>query len=173
MTPLVAASVDYFSTLYMKDLTLSWRRPLSYRNQSTDLLCKSMDWFLYHNGLRHERVNIKKTSRAEARRVLVIVKLLRAIKNLSGWFIHITCLRLSIKKQSTLSFMEDFEHAISNRVRLDKYLFHVSNIEQRVRIFQIFTFTQAFIGKLTSVLTHFMTLVSFYTHRIFWCSLGI
>ena len=46
--------VSFFhSTLY---LTLSWRRPLSYRNQSTDLLCKSMDWFLYDNGLRHERV---------------------------------------------------------------------------------------------------------------------
>ena len=29
---------------------------LSYRNQSTDLLSKSMDWFLYDNGLRHERV---------------------------------------------------------------------------------------------------------------------
>ena len=37
-------------------LPLSWRRPLSYRNQSTDLLGKSMDWFLYDNGLRHERV---------------------------------------------------------------------------------------------------------------------
>ena len=37
-------------------LTLSWRRPLSYRNQSTDLLRKSMDWFLCDNGLRHERV---------------------------------------------------------------------------------------------------------------------
>ena len=31
--------------------------PLSYRNQSIDLLCKSMDWFLYDNDLRHERVN--------------------------------------------------------------------------------------------------------------------
>ena len=31
------------------NLTLSRRRPLSYRNQSTD-------WFLYDNGLRHERV---------------------------------------------------------------------------------------------------------------------
>ena len=30
--------------------------PLSYRNQSIDLLCKSMDWFLYDNGLRYERV---------------------------------------------------------------------------------------------------------------------
>ena len=37
-------------------LTLSWWRPLSYRNQSIDLLCKSMDWFLYDNGPRHERV---------------------------------------------------------------------------------------------------------------------
>ena len=30
--------------------------PLSYRNQSIDLLCKSMDWFLYDSGLRHKRV---------------------------------------------------------------------------------------------------------------------
>ena len=37
-------------------LTLSWRRPISYKNQSTDLLRKSMDWFLYDIGLRHERV---------------------------------------------------------------------------------------------------------------------
>ena len=32
-------------------LTLSWRRPLSYRNQSISVV-----WFLYDNGLRHERV---------------------------------------------------------------------------------------------------------------------
>ena len=38
-------------------LTLSLRRPSSYRNQSIDLLCKSVDWFLHDNGLRHERVN--------------------------------------------------------------------------------------------------------------------
>ena len=37
-------------------LTLSWRSPLSYKNQSIDLLCKSMGCFLYDNGLRHERV---------------------------------------------------------------------------------------------------------------------
>ena len=37
-------------------LTLSWQRPLSYRNQSTDLLRKSMAWFLYDIGLRNERV---------------------------------------------------------------------------------------------------------------------
>ena len=37
-------------------LTLSWRRPLSHRNQSINLLLKSVDWFLYDNSLRHERV---------------------------------------------------------------------------------------------------------------------
>ena len=40
------------------NLTLSWRRPLSYRNQPIDLQSKSMDWFLYNNGLRHERVKV-------------------------------------------------------------------------------------------------------------------
>ena len=46
--------LDFDSELY---LTFSWRRPFSYRNQSIDLPCKSMDWFLYDNGLRHEMVN--------------------------------------------------------------------------------------------------------------------
>ena len=44
-------------TLFLYYLTLSWRRPMSYRNQSIDLLRKSMDWFLYDIGLHHERVN--------------------------------------------------------------------------------------------------------------------
>ena len=34
-------------------LTLSWQRPLLDRKQSIDLFRKSMDWFLYDNGLRH------------------------------------------------------------------------------------------------------------------------
>ena len=49
------------SKYHVKDcnfhLTRSWRRPISYRNQSIDLQSKSMDWFLHDNGLRHERVN--------------------------------------------------------------------------------------------------------------------
>ena len=36
--------------------TLSRGRPLLYRNLSIDLHSKSMDWFLYDNNLRHERV---------------------------------------------------------------------------------------------------------------------
>ena len=39
-------------------LTLSWRGPLSYRNQSIELLCILMDWFLYDNGFCQERVNV-------------------------------------------------------------------------------------------------------------------
>ena len=38
-------------------LTRSWPRLLSYRNQSIDLQSKSMDRFLYDNGLRHEIIN--------------------------------------------------------------------------------------------------------------------
>ena len=47
---------DWRLTHHAHCLTLSWRRPLSYRNNSIDLRSKSMDWFLYGNGLRHERV---------------------------------------------------------------------------------------------------------------------
>ena len=42
--------------LIWNELALLWRRPLSYRNQSIDLRSRSMDWFLYDNDLRHERV---------------------------------------------------------------------------------------------------------------------
>ena len=38
-------------------LTLSWRRSLSYRNQSIVLQSKSMDWFLYDRDLHQENVN--------------------------------------------------------------------------------------------------------------------
>ena len=51
-------------------LALSWRKSLSYRNQSIDLLCKSMDWFLYNRDLRHERfkrVNSLKSLRQKQR----------------------------------------------------------------------------------------------------------
>ena len=46
-----------FSTKLL--LTLSWRRCLLYRNQSINLLCKSMDWFLYDRDLHHEKVKFR------------------------------------------------------------------------------------------------------------------
>ena len=55
---LTAELVSTFATPSKRQtyLTLSWRRPLSYRNQPIDLLQKSVDWFLHDNGLRDERV---------------------------------------------------------------------------------------------------------------------
>ena len=38
-------------------LTLSWRGPLSYRNQSIDLQSKSMDWFCMITASDMKRVN--------------------------------------------------------------------------------------------------------------------
>ena len=38
-------------------LTLSWRMCISNRNYSIDLLCKSMNWFLYAGDLHHKTVN--------------------------------------------------------------------------------------------------------------------
>ena len=55
-------------------LTLSWRRSLSYRNQSIDLRSESMDWFLYGNGLRHERVKHK--SKILAQKCQIVIKLM-------------------------------------------------------------------------------------------------
>ena len=57
--------MSYYNDMWSKSemklrLTLSWGRLLSYRNQSTDLRSKSMDWFLYDNGLRHERINSRR-----------------------------------------------------------------------------------------------------------------
>ena len=49
-------SLWYYYSRISWILTLSWRGLLSYRNQSINLRCKSMDWFLYDNGLRYERV---------------------------------------------------------------------------------------------------------------------
>ena len=40
-------------------LTLSWRRSLSNRNQSINLLSKSMNWLLYDRDLYQERVKKK------------------------------------------------------------------------------------------------------------------
>ena len=47
----------FFERIPLKDhLPLSRRRMLLYRNHSIDLRSKSMDWFLYDNGLRLKRI---------------------------------------------------------------------------------------------------------------------
>ena len=54
---LLKFSLTIFVIYLWKCLTLSWWRPLSYRNQSIDFGSKPMNWLLYDNGLRLERVN--------------------------------------------------------------------------------------------------------------------
>ena len=46
---LLSEKLITFHPPHLKRLTLSWRRPLSYRNQSIDLLCKPMGWLSYRN----------------------------------------------------------------------------------------------------------------------------
>ena len=48
--------IAYYLIPGFNDLTLSRWRSVSYRNQSIDLLCKSVGWFLYDISLRHERL---------------------------------------------------------------------------------------------------------------------
>ena len=52
----VSISTLSIKIILSNSLALSWRRPYSCRNQSTDSLRNSMDWFLYDDSLRHERV---------------------------------------------------------------------------------------------------------------------
>ena len=55
-------------------LTLSWLRSLSYRNHSIDLLCKSLDWFLYDKDLRHERVQgSRKSVQTRGKKIVIIM----------------------------------------------------------------------------------------------------
>ena len=47
----------YMVLLFRICSTLTCWRSIPYRNQSMDLQSKSIDWFLYHRDLHHERVN--------------------------------------------------------------------------------------------------------------------
>ena len=67
--------------LISASLTLSWRRPLSYRNQSIDLQSKSMAWFLYDNGLRHERVNFNSFHSYKKSRKISFEKFIFQVRN--------------------------------------------------------------------------------------------
>ena len=54
--PIISTFILFWNLSSISILTLSWRRSLSYRNQSIDLQSKSVDWFLYASSLRHDRV---------------------------------------------------------------------------------------------------------------------
>ena len=80
-----ATTLQIFLYKYWKSLllTLSWWRPLSYRNQSIDLLGKSMDWFLYDSSLRHERVKETHRQKAQSNKTPAFTK----ISSMGIWFV--------------------------------------------------------------------------------------
>ena len=53
---LIHATHIYYSWILKNIINSLWRKLLPYRNQSINWLRKSMDWFVYDNGLRHKRV---------------------------------------------------------------------------------------------------------------------
>ena len=56
-SPVTISSPMIYCQVNLFFLILSWRRSLSCKNQFIDLFCRSIDWFLYHKDLRHEKVN--------------------------------------------------------------------------------------------------------------------
>ena len=68
--------LEKYIIMSIPELTLSWRRPLSYRNQSIDLFSKSMDWFLYVNGLCLERVKFETTRLSKLQRSFMMEPIL-------------------------------------------------------------------------------------------------
>ena len=65
-------------------LALSWPKSISYRNQSLDFLCKSMDWFLYDRDLRHKKVKMEKWNKNTN---VVLVSLILTLNTFSITFI--------------------------------------------------------------------------------------
>ena len=68
------------------ELTLSWRSSVSHKNQSTDLLCKSMDWFLYDWDLLYERVKRNLLSKKNSTIDVVLVSLLLGLNIFHTFF---------------------------------------------------------------------------------------
>ena len=55
-------------------LILLWRKPLSYRNQYIDLLCKLLDWLLYDRTLWHKKVIYTRTRSTDWENRLVTLR---------------------------------------------------------------------------------------------------
>ena len=120
-------SVPVNSPQLQLNLTLSRRRPLSYRNQSIDLLAKSMDWFLYDTasvlkGLNPNQNDINspyipfhnESSRWFKKKPLEHLNQIMYIKQFSRIFYYCPLNKSSSTQQfvSTVSnLLEEFQHA--------------------------------------------------------------
>ena len=109
----------FIATLAVSDatwLTLSWRRSLSYRNQSIELHFKSMDCFLYDRHLRYERV----------KRIEVINESCPLLYSLKGYLIPLDLWVKQIRSPLMENYSESFErfNAHSNFFRTMMIVVH-------------------------------------------------
>ena len=117
--------------------------PLSYRNQSIDLLSKSLDWFLYDRDLRHERgkseAHWEPSQMSNPSRPVHFWKL-HWNKNKNFLFSHFFVV------SSFQGFVHIFEPAImigrssrhNSRLRKSRYLYEVEKMFSLEHVFVIF-----------------------------------
>ena len=112
-------------------LTLSWRRQISYRKQSIDLLRKSMDWFLYDIGLRHERVKIKKYNQIKIHknRTMYIYSSCLSNRETPSTGLQLFLPMLDLLK---LPRFHDFDEYLWSFM-VEKKTFHIENISKNTR----------------------------------------
>ena len=122
-----ASSIVQCFTEMRNVLTLSRQRPISYRNQSIDLLCKSMDWFLYDISLRHERIkDIRIKLDLTKRRYRVLkdpIDLAKEHPDLDYVYVYVNCRRKVVFKDGTSKFFNDIDNLksmINNRLYVMK-----------------------------------------------------
>ena len=72
------------------------KEALSYRNESIDLQSKSMDWFLYHRGLHHQRVNAKLCNDRSSHQRCSVRK--GVLRNFAKFIVKHFCLSLFFNK---------------------------------------------------------------------------
>ena len=123
--------IKLLNPLHAYVLILSWRRPISYRNQYIDLQSKSVDWFLYGIGLRHERVNsIPTTGFDKWTSWYLCVRVLLLLKICSSMYFHIKMskeianLFVTNRSQIDLKFLPEYgfkkRKSILNRSNLTR-----------------------------------------------------
>ena len=100
---------DFEAAVDKKGFTLLWKRSLSYRNQSIDLFCISVDWFHYNSDLRHEEINFD-------RNFSQCVKVLDIFQSAYLLTISISARNLSLSECSSLSLLVTFEATFETKI---------------------------------------------------------
>ena len=119
-------------------LTLSGRRPISYRKQSIDLLRKSMDLFLHDIGLRHERVNAKWKSFVTYKLILFLTIIKQFYKNY--YFYHFQRSVGLVKSKSITKVLNLGKDIFSQVITIFIYIFFCAIKKVEISAFQILVY---------------------------------